>query len=138
MRRREFITTSGSIRTRVVGAVLIALGIIALSMPLVAGRWSLTLLGLPLIAMGLADSYAAFMSPRGNEASAYWPGLLAFLAGNLFLLSSAFVLSGLLILLIAILTIDGLRKFIDAWRSSHSGSAPIGDQRGRRISHVRH
>ena len=110
---------------RAAGAALIVLGIVALSMPFVAGRWSLTLLGLPLIAMGLADSYAAFMSPRGNEASAYWPGLLAFLAGNLFLLSSAFVLSGLLILLMAILAIDGLRKFIDAWRSSPPDRLPL-------------
>ena len=110
---------------RAAGPALIVLGIIASSMPFVAGRWSLALLGLPLIAMGLAESYAAFLSPRGNEPSAYWPGLLAFLAGNFFLLSSGFLLSGLLILLMAILAIDGLRKLIDAWRSSPPDRLPL-------------
>jgi len=98
---------SGIIKKRIAGALLIALGVLALTTPLVAGRWSLAILGLPLIAMGIAEAYIAFTSPRGTEASAYLPSALAFLAGNLLLLSPALVHRGLLILLIAILTVDG-------------------------------
>src|SRR5713226_7538163 len=62
---------SGVIKKRIAGALLIALGVLALTTPLVAGRWSLAILGLPLIAMGIAEAYIAFTSPRGTEASAY-------------------------------------------------------------------
>ncbi len=94
-------------------------------MPLVAGRWSLAILGLPLIAMGIAEAYIAFTSPRGAEASAYLPSALAFLAGNVLLLSPALVHRGLLILLIAILTVDGFGKIIGAWRRSHPDRLPL-------------
>ena len=52
---------------------------------------------IPLIGMGIAEAYAVFTSPRSTEASAYLPGVLAFLAGNVLLLSSALVFRGLLI-----------------------------------------
>src|SRR5258708_7472181 len=113
------------IKKRIAGALLIALGVLALTTPLVAGRWSLAILGLPLIAMGIAEAYIAFTSPRGTEASAYLPSALAFLAGNLLLLSPALVHRGLLILLIAILTVDGFGKIIAAWRRSHPDRFPL-------------
>src|SRR5258707_4682691 len=116
---------SGVIKKRIAGALLIALGVLALTTPLVAGRWSLAVLGLPLIAMGIAEAYIAFKSPRGTEASAYLPSALAFLAGNLLLLSPALVHRGLLILLIAILTVDGFGKIIAAWRRSHPDRLPL-------------
>src|SRR5258707_6487180 len=109
---------SGVIKKRIAGALLIGLGVLALTMPLVAGRWSLAILGLPLIAMGIAETYIAFTSSRGTEASTYLPGALAFLAGNLLLLSPALVHRGLLILLVAILRVDGFGKIIAAWRRS--------------------
>src|SRR5260221_13796177 len=116
---------SGVIKKRIAGALLIALGVLALTTPLVAGRWSLAILGLPLIAMGIAEAYIAFTSPQGTEASAYLPSALAFLAGNLLLLSPALVHRGLLILLIAILTVDGFGKIIAAWRRSHPDRFPL-------------
>ena len=116
---------SRAIKERIAGALLIALGVFALTTPLIAGQWSLAILGLPLIAMGIAEAYAAFTSPRGNEAGAYLPGVLAFLAGNVLLLSSALVLRGLLIVLIAILTIDGFGKIIAAWRRSRPDRLPL-------------
>jgi uncharacterized membrane protein HdeD (DUF308 family) len=118
-------SSSGVIKKRIAGALLIALGVLALTTPLIAGRWSLAILGLPLIAMGIAEAYAAFTSPRGTEASAYLPGVLAFFAGNVLLLSSALVLHGLLILLIAILVFDGFWKFISARRRSHPDRLPL-------------
>jgi hypothetical protein len=75
--------------------------------------------------MAIAEAYIAFTSPRGAEANAYLPSALAFLAGNVLLLSSALVGHGLLVLLIAILTVDGFGKIIVAWRSSHSDRLPL-------------
>src|SRR5262245_33546960 len=98
------------LRTRVTGALLIAMGIIALLMPQVSCQWSLAFLGVLLIAVGIAETYAAFRSARNSEASSYLEGLFASLAGTVLLLSSALVLDGLLILLIAILLADGLTK----------------------------
>jgi len=118
-------STPGVIRKRIAGALLIALGVFALTTPLIAGQWSLAILGLPLIAKGVAEAYVAFTSPRGAEPSVYLPSALSFLAGNLLLLSSALVLRGLLILLIAILTIDGFGKIITAWRRSYPDRLPL-------------
>jgi uncharacterized membrane protein HdeD (DUF308 family) len=102
-----------------------ALGIIALLMPQVAGRWSLTVLGVLLIAVGIAETYAAFRSVRSGEASSYLEGLFASLAGAVLLLSSALVLDGLLILLIGILLADGLAKFFNAWRKPGADRFPL-------------
>ena len=97
-----------------------ALGAFALAAPVAAGRWSLAILGIPLIALSVTEAYATFTSPRRAEVSAYLPSLLALLAGNLLLLSSALVLSGLLILLLAILLIDGCGKLLTVWRKPRS------------------
>jgi hypothetical protein len=102
-----------------------ALGAFALAAPMAAGRWSLAILGIPLIMLSVAEAYAAFTSPQRADASAYLPSLLALLAGNLLLLSSALVLSGLLILLIAILVIDGLGKIQTVWRKLPAPRVPM-------------
>jgi hypothetical protein len=107
-------------RKRVAGALLLALGAFALAAPVAAGRWSLAILGIPLIALSLAEAYATFTSPRRAEVIVYLPSLLALFAGNLLLLSSALVVSGLLILLIAILLVDGLGKMLTGWRGPRS------------------
>jgi uncharacterized membrane protein HdeD (DUF308 family) len=113
------------IRTRITGALLMALGIVALLMPQVAGRWSLAILGVLLVGVGIAETYAAFKSGRSGEASSYLEGLLALLAGTVLLLSSALVLDGLLILLIGILLADGLAKLFNAWRKPRSDRFPL-------------
>jgi uncharacterized membrane protein HdeD (DUF308 family) len=112
-------------RKRIAGILLIVLGGLALSAPLSAGRWSLALLGMPLILLSVVEAYAAFASPRRAEASMYVPSLLAMLAGNILLLSSAFVLNGLLILLIAILAVDGISTFLTGWRGPYSARVPL-------------
>ena len=100
------------------------LGAFALAAPVAAGRWSLAILGIPLIVLSVVEAYAAFTSPQRAEASAYLPCLLALVAGNLLLLSSALVVSGLLILLVAILVVDGLGKVLAVWRKSHVARVP--------------
>jgi uncharacterized membrane protein HdeD (DUF308 family) len=84
---------SGALKRRASGLLLIALGVLALSVPLAIGRWSLVILGIPLLALSVTEAYAAFKSPRCAEASAYLSSVLAMLAGNLLLLSSALVVS---------------------------------------------
>src|SRR5215813_5394517 len=116
--------SGGVLRKRVAGAVLMALGAIALAAPVAAGRWSLAILGIPLIVLSVAEAYAAFTSPQRANASAYLPCLLALLAGNLLLLSSALVVSGLLILLVAILLIDGFGKILAVWRKPEAPRVP--------------
>jgi hypothetical protein len=88
------------------------LGAFALVAPLLVGRWSLAVLGIPLIALSLAEAYAAFRSPGRTKLSAYLPSILALCAGNLLLLSSSLVLSSLVVLLSAILVTDGLSKIL--------------------------
>src|SRR5215472_14326975 len=115
---------SGVLRKRVAGALLMTLGVLALAAPMAAGRWSLAILGIPLMVLSVVEAYAAFASPRRTDATAYLPSLLALLAGNLLLLSSALVLGGLLVLLIAILVIDGFGKILTVWRKPHSPRVP--------------
>ena len=112
------------LRKRIAGILLMVLGGLALSAPLSAGRWSLAILGIPLILLSVVEAYAAFASPRRAEASMYVPSLLAMLAGNVLLLSSALVLNGLLVLLIAILAVDGVSKILTGWRAPHSARVP--------------
>jgi uncharacterized membrane protein HdeD (DUF308 family) len=115
---------SEAFKKRVTGILLMALGALALSGPVVAGRWSLAILGIPLLVLSVAEAHAAFTSTRRAEVSAYLPSVLAMLAGNLLLLSSAIVLGGLLVLLIAILVIGGLSKMRSVWRKPPTERVP--------------
>src|SRR5262245_49469406 len=107
----------GTFTKRVAGALLIVLAGLALAAPLATGRWSFAFLGVSLIALSLAEAYAAVTSPNRAQVSAYLPSTLAMLAGNVLLLSSALVLNGLLFLLIAIFVVDGVGKMLTAWRN---------------------
>ena len=97
----------------------------ALSAPLATGRWSIAILGLPLIALSAAEAYEVFASPRRSKLGAYLPSLLAMLAGNALLLSSAFVLTGLLIVLSGILVVDASSKFLATWGEGRSTRLPL-------------
>jgi uncharacterized membrane protein HdeD (DUF308 family) len=107
-------------KRRIAGVLLMALGGFALAVPLALGRWSLATLGIPLVVLSVAEARAAFKSQRRDQVSAYVPSMLAMAAGNLLLLSSALVLSGLLFLLLGILLINGLSETITVWRKAPS------------------
>src|SRR6516165_7440914 len=81
--------------------------------------------GCSLDRVEVAQAYLAFTSTRRAEIAAYLPSVLAMLAGNLLLLSSALVLNGLVFLLFAILVFDGLSKIFAVRRSSSSARFPI-------------
>ena len=114
-----------ALKRRTAGVLLMVLGTLAFSMPLIVGQWSLALLGIPLLALSATEAYAAFQSPRRREISAYFSSVLAMLAGNVLLLSSNLVLNGLVILLFAILLFDGATKLVAVKRSSSSERFPI-------------
>src|SRR5262249_40293941 len=115
---------SGHLAKRLAGALLIALGVLALTAPLATGRWSLAFLGICLIVLGLVEAYAAFTSPGRSQVTAYLPSILAILAGNVLLLSASLVLSGLLVLLVGILVIDGVGKILTGLRSAGPSRLP--------------
>jgi uncharacterized membrane protein HdeD (DUF308 family) len=112
-------------RERLVGGALIALGVLAICAPMATGEWSLALLGVPLLALSLAEARAAFASPRRARASAYLPSLLALLAGIVVFHSPTLVLSGLLFLLAASLAIGGASKIATAMRGAHPARAAL-------------
>jgi uncharacterized membrane protein HdeD (DUF308 family) len=115
---------SRTLKKRVAGMLLMALGAFALFAPLAAGRWSLAILGIPLMGLSVAEAYTAFKSPRRDQVSAYLPSMFAMLAGNLLFLSSALVVNGLLILLFAVLMIDGVTKILAVWRKPSTERVP--------------
>jgi uncharacterized membrane protein HdeD (DUF308 family) len=115
---------SGHLAKRLAGALLIVLGVLALTAPLATGRWSLGFLGICLIALGIVEAYAAFISLKRSQVSAYLPSVLAILAGNVLLLSASLVLNGLLVLLILIFVIDGVGKIVAAFRSPARARLP--------------
>jgi uncharacterized membrane protein HdeD (DUF308 family) len=113
-----------TLKKRLAGVLLMALGALAMSAPLAFGRWSLAILGFPLLVLSVTEAYAAFKSPRCAQVTAYIPSMLAMLAGNLLFLSSALVLSGLLFLLFAILLINGLSEILTVFRKAPSERVP--------------
>ena len=109
----------GQYRKRLEGGALIVLGVLAIYAPMATGEWSLALLGIPLLALSVAEARATFASPRRGEVSAYLPSLLAMLAGVVIFLSPKLVLSGVMILLAASLAIGGAGKIATAVRGPH-------------------
>src|SRR5262245_41543234 len=114
----------GILKRRVAGIFLITVGALALSAPLAAGRWSLAILGIALIALSAVEAYAAFNSPQSSEVRSYLPSALALLAGNVLLISSSLVFSGLLFLLMGTLAASAFSKIVRTWRKSSSVWAP--------------
>jgi uncharacterized membrane protein HdeD (DUF308 family) len=108
-----------SLRSRLVGAALIALGAFAFFAPVFTGEWSLSLLAVPLVVLSVAEARATFRSAQRTDVTAYLPSLLALFAGVVVFHSPALVLDGLLILLGAALAVDGVGKIVAAWRGQN-------------------
>jgi uncharacterized membrane protein HdeD (DUF308 family) len=109
--------SSGSIwlRRRLVGIALLVAGGFAVAAPAVTGEWSVQLLSIPLFILGVCEAYAAFCSPaEWNRPSSYVPSLLALTASFVLFVSPSLVLNSLLILLILVLTVDGVFKIVSA------------------------
>ena len=97
--------------TRVVGAALILLSLLALAAPLTAGKWSLQFLSLFPLTVGLIDLYTTIGNPSlRTRPAAYITGILAIAAALLLYLSPSMVVSGVVTLLLAFLLLDGVLK----------------------------
>jgi uncharacterized membrane protein HdeD (DUF308 family) len=98
---------------RLTGIALLVAGGFAVAAPAVTGEWSVQLLSIPLFILGVGEAYAAFRSPdEWNGPSSYVPSLLALAASFVLFISPSLVLHSLLILLILVLTVDGLFKIV--------------------------
>lgn len=97
--------------TRVVGAALILVSLLALVAPLTAGKWSLQFLSLFPLTVGIIDLYATIGNPSlRTRPAAYVTGILAIGAALLLYLSPSLVVGGVVTLLLGFLILDGVLK----------------------------
>ena len=95
----------------VIGGALIAVSVLALVAPFATGTWSLQFLGLFPLAVGIGDLRAVVTDPqRRASPAAYVTGALAIAVAFLLYVSPVMLLGGLVIVLLAILAIDGVWK----------------------------
>ena len=113
---------SGSLSRRAYGALLLALGLVAIVAPLGAGRWASSLLGIVAMVAGAA---AIVRSLRTRTAARTWTtyltGVLLILGGVLLFARPVLVVSGLLSLVALLLGADGIMRIL----------AAIKDERGQ-------
>lgn len=111
------------------GALLMALGLVAIFAPLVAGEWALSLIGVAVAVLGVG---VIIRTLRATDSAlgvaAYASGGASVLIGLLMFLHPVFVLNGLLTLIAVVLAADGAGKLAAAvrGRSRHTvGSLTI-------------
>ncbi len=94
-----------------IGIGLIAISVVALAAPLATGTWSLQFLGLLPFAVGLTDLYSTIANPAlRSRPAAYASGLLALAVTFLLYVSPGLVVTGIVVLLIGVLVLDGVVK----------------------------
>jgi uncharacterized membrane protein HdeD (DUF308 family) len=106
---------SGSISRRAYGALLLALGMVAIVGPLGAGRWAVSLLGLVTIVAGGASLVRSLRTRAGVVTwTTYLTGVLLILGGILLLARPFLVVSGLITLVALLLAADGVTRIATA------------------------
>ncbi len=107
----------------VVGIGLIAIGVLALAAPFAVGTWSLQFLGLPMLAVVMADLYATITSPllRTRPASSLTRNR-ATAAALVLYLSPSLVASGVVAIFLMLLVADSVVKVGQAVFGPPSGS----------------
>ena len=102
---------SGHLTRVTVGIGLIAIGALALAAPFAVGTWSLQFLGLPMLAVAMADLYATITSPRlRTRPASYATSILATAAALVLYLSPSLVASGVVAIFLTLLVADGAVK----------------------------
>ena len=102
---------SGHLTRVTVGIGLIAIGVLALAAPFAVGTWSLQFLGLPMLAVAMADLYATITSPRlRTRPASYATSILATAAALVLYLSPSLVASGVVAIFLTLLVADGAVK----------------------------
>ncbi len=94
-----------------IGAGLMAIGAVALAAPLATGTWSLQILSLFPLAIGIANLYATVSTPDNRtRPGAYATSALALAAALVLYISPSLVASGVVGILLALVVADGLLK----------------------------
>jgi uncharacterized membrane protein HdeD (DUF308 family) len=106
---------SGSLSRRAYGAILLALGVVAIIAPLGAGRWAGSLLGIVAVVAGAA---AIVRSLRTRSGAATWTtyltGVLLILGGAVLFARPVLVISGLLTVVALLVGVDGITRLLAA------------------------
>ncbi len=104
------------------GAVVLAMGCLAVLSPFLAGTLAFLLVGILLIACGILEMLETFQASQEVERrSAYLSGALSVLAGTLPLAQPQLLLRGFSLLVAGAFLVDGIGKIITAGRNRASG-----------------
>jgi len=102
-------------KRRGLGVVIMALGLVVLSSPIVMGDWVISLLGLLLIAAGI---FQEVQTLRSSDATTTWvsyiAGVITILLGLVLFWLPALVLSGVIVVVMLFLVADGITKIVGA------------------------
>jgi uncharacterized membrane protein HdeD (DUF308 family) len=127
---------SGFRSRRAYGALLLALGALAIVAPLGTGRWAVALVGLIAIAAGAAALVQSARAPSAaGTGTTYLTGVLSILGGLALFARPVLVIGGLLTLLALILAADGVLRIARAagsprgparWWTGFNGAVNVG------------
>jgi uncharacterized membrane protein HdeD (DUF308 family) len=107
---------------RLYGALLVALGLVAIVSPLGAGRWVIAVLGLVAMVAGAVATARSLSTPSGTTTwTTYLTGVLLMLGGLLLFARPFLVIGGLMAAVAVLLGADGVSRIVGAVR----------DRRGR-------
>lgn len=99
-----------------IGILTVALGLLALVSPYVAGEWTLAILGLVVLASALAElARSLFAGDRRTTEGRYLHAIVLLLVGLLLFLRPALVLEGLLALLGILVALDGIGRIVSVF-----------------------
>jgi uncharacterized membrane protein HdeD (DUF308 family) len=111
-------------RRRLRGALILAMGCLAIVSAFFAGTLALFLVGLLLIVCGVLEMLETFTaSDEVNRRSTYLSGALSILAGILLLAQPQLLLRGLALLVAGSFLLDAISKIIAAVRSRETGTS---------------
>jgi len=107
-------------RARLRGVVLFVLGAIAVLAPLFTPVWGMAIVGIAIFLSGVVELVDAWVS--GGRGLHFSTGAFSVLAGALISFQNAFVFSGLVMLVSAVLLADGAVNVTRAVRGTSTGS----------------
>jgi uncharacterized membrane protein HdeD (DUF308 family) len=126
----------GALSRRAYGALLVALGLVAIVVPLGAGRWAISLLGLVAVVAGAVAIARTLRTPSGATTwTTYLTGVLLILGGLLLFARPVFVIGGLLAFVALLVAADGVSRIVSAvrerqgparWWTGLSGAINVG------------
>ncbi len=107
-------------RARLRGVLLLVLGAIAVLAPLFSTVWGMAIVGVAIFLSGVVELVDAWVS--GGRGLHFSTGAFSVLAGALISFQNAFVFSGLIMAVSAVLVVDGAVNVTRAIRGTSTGS----------------